>query len=61
MVCARWATIIVLDRARQRDWAGVARDVGRFVSMGIFDPRAVIYHLLYAARFTTLGIRRLVP
>ena len=61
MVCARWATIIVLDRARRRDWAGVARDVARFVSMGIFDPRAVIYHLLYAARFNTLGIRRLVP
>jgi glycosyltransferase involved in cell wall biosynthesis len=61
MVCARWATILVLDRLRQHDWTGGARQAGRFARMGIFDPRALVYHLLYAARFNALGIRRLVP
>jgi glycosyltransferase involved in cell wall biosynthesis len=61
MVCTRWATIIVLDRVRQRDIKGATRHVAKFASMGIFDPRAVVYHFLYSARFHALGIRRLVP
>jgi hypothetical protein len=29
--------------------------------VGVFDPRALIYHLLYTARFQALGIKRLAP
>lgn len=61
MVCTRWAIIIVLDRLQRRDWKGALRKVGEFAARGIFDPRVAIYHLLYAARFRALGIKRLIP
>ena len=61
MVCTRWAIIIVLDRLGQRDWKGALGRVGKFFAMGIFDPRVLIYHLLYTARFQALGIKRQVP
>jgi glycosyltransferase involved in cell wall biosynthesis len=61
MVCTRWAIIIVLDRLVRRDWKGAFGKVGKFFAMGIFDPRVVIYHLFYTARFRALGIKRLVP
>ncbi|HEX9489501.1 MAG TPA: glycosyltransferase [Stellaceae bacterium] len=61
MVCTRWAIIIVLDRLMRRDWKGALGKVGKFFAMGIFDPRVLIYHLLYTARFRALGIKRLVP
>jgi len=61
MVCARWAAIVVLDRLIERDWKAAVASIGKFLAMGVFDPRALIYHLLYTARFQALGIKRLVP
>jgi glycosyltransferase involved in cell wall biosynthesis len=61
MVCTRWAIIIVLDHLLRRDWRGALGKARKFFAMGIFDPRVVIYHLLYTARFRALGIKRLVP
>ena len=61
MVCTRWALIIVLDHFRRGDWKGALRKVGEFFVQGIFDPRVVVYHIVYTARFSALGIRRLIP
>ena len=61
MVCARWATLIVLDRLIRRDWRGARSDISRFFTMGLIDPRVLLSYLSYLVRFQIAGIRRLMP
>ena len=46
MVCTRWALIIVLDRLAQHDWRAAFHNARKFLAMGVFDPRVLVYHLL---------------
>jgi glycosyltransferase involved in cell wall biosynthesis len=61
MVCARWATLIVLDRLIRRDWSGARSEISRFFSLGLIDPRVLLLYLSYLVRFQIAGVRRLMP
>jgi glycosyltransferase involved in cell wall biosynthesis len=61
MVCARWATLILLDRLMRRDWSGARSEFLRFFSIGLIDPRVLVSYFSYLIRFHIAGVRRLMP
>jgi glycosyltransferase involved in cell wall biosynthesis len=62
MICARKAVVILANRLQRRDLRGLGAEAAQFFRLGLLDPRAIYYHLLYALRFQRLGMgRRLYP